>query len=84
MKTKFLILTLFLLCSSCSSGSAGAEPAGFFIGFLQGFAVFFLWIFSLFSDNIVIYESFNNGGWYDFGYIIGLSTAFGNWVENKK
>jgi len=79
MKTKFLILILTLLCSSCSGGSAGAEPAGFFIGFLQGFVVFFLWILSLFSDNIVIYESFNNGGWYDFGYILGISTLVGNY-----
>lgn len=79
MKYKLLILIFTLLCSSCSGGNSEVEPAGFFIGFLQGFVIYFSWILSLFNDNIVIYESFNNGGWYDFGYVLGVATLVSNY-----
>ena len=69
---------MILASVSCTSRSGDAEPAGFFIGFLQGFIIFVAWIFSLFSDNVSIYESFNSGGWYDFGYILGVATLVAN------
>jgi hypothetical protein len=27
---------------------------------------------SLFSDTVVIYAKNNNGGWYDFGFVLGV------------
>ncbi len=32
---------------------------------------------SLFNSDVGIYEVHNNGGWYNFGYLIGLSMIFG-------
>jgi hypothetical protein len=32
---------------------------------------------SLFIDGVRIYETQNQGRWYDFGFIIGVSAAFG-------
>ncbi len=34
-------------------------------------------IISLFSDTVGIYEVHNNGGWYDFGFVIGASVFLG-------
>ena len=81
MKIYLAILTL--LFTSCSAGSDNSAPAGFFIGFLQGFIVFIAWLISLFNDNILIYEPYNNGGWYDFGYILGLATLVSNLKKEK-
>jgi hypothetical protein len=32
---------------------------------------------SLVSDNIAMYAMNNNGGWYDFGFVIGAGILFG-------
>jgi hypothetical protein len=34
-------------------------------------------LISLFSPGVRIYETHNRGRWYDFGFIIGVSGAFG-------
>jgi len=48
------------------------DVAGFFSGLWHGIIIFFSFIGSLFSDNISMYEVHNNGGWYNFGYLIGI------------
>lgn len=48
------------------------EPYGFWSGLWHGWIVVFSWIGSLFSDDIAIYAVNNNGGWYDFGFILGI------------
>lgn len=32
---------------------------------------------SLFTDTVNLYEVHNNGNWYDFGFILGLSCSLG-------
>jgi len=32
---------------------------------------------SLFSDNVALYAVNNNGGWYDFGFVLGAGIIFG-------
>jgi hypothetical protein len=34
-------------------------------------------VISLFTDTVSVYEVHNNGGWYDFGFILGVSAFFG-------
>jgi hypothetical protein len=34
-------------------------------------------IISLFSDNVHFYEVHNSGGWYNFGFLLGASSALG-------
>lgn len=51
---------------------------GFWYGLWHGMVLPFAWIGSLFSDSVSIYAIYNNGGWYDFGYFLGvggLSTS---------
>ena len=43
----------------------------------HGIIVPITFIISLFSDTVGIYEVSNNGGWYDFGFLIGASLFLG-------
>ncbi len=53
------------------------EVAGFWLGLWHGFISFFTFIISLFNENVSVYEVHNNGGWYNFGFIFGVSLFFG-------
>jgi hypothetical protein len=55
----------------------GAGPAGFWAGFWHGLISPITFLVSLLSPNVRIYETNNRGRWYDFGFIIGVSGAFG-------
>ena len=55
----------------------GATPAGFWAGLWHGLISPITFLVSLFSPNVRIYETNNRGRWYDFGFIIGVSGAFG-------
>jgi hypothetical protein len=55
----------------------GAKTAGFWAGFWHGLICPITFIVSLFSPNVRIYEVHNRGRWYDFGFVIGASCAFG-------
>ena len=54
-----------------------AEPAGFWAGFWHGTIAPFTWIVSLFNHDVRIYETYNNGVWYDLGFILGASSSLG-------
>jgi len=72
------LLALILLFPSCADVSSHvsdcvtSDPYGFWGGLWHGMIVPFSWIGSLFSDNIAIYAYNNNGGWYDFGFVLGV------------
>ncbi|MDA3937638.1 MAG: hypothetical protein PF636_12455, partial [Actinomycetota bacterium] len=51
--------------------------AGFWLGLWHGFIVLFTFLISLFRDNVTIYEVSNNGGWYNFGYLLGVMMFWG-------
>lgn len=76
-KTILLIVVFVFLLSGCADVTDVKEcvtpdPYGFWAGLWHGYIVMFSWIGSLFSDDIAIYATNNNGGWYNFGYIIGI------------
>ncbi len=71
----FAALTLIPLLSACATQVAsGVEPAapGFLLGLWHGFIFPVAWILSLFFADIAVYAVPNNGGWYDFGFFIGV------------
>lgn len=79
-----LILVLFSItgCAASpnemvSTANDEGEVAGFWMGLWQGIIAPFAFIVSLFNHNVGIYEIHNNGGWYNFGYLIGLTIIFG-------
>jgi len=55
----------------------GARPAGFWAGLWHGMISPITFIVSLFNRRVRIYETHNQGRWYDFGFILGASAAFG-------
>ena len=56
---------------------AGAYVAGFWPGLWEGIIAPIAFIVSLFNDKVGIYEIHNNGGWYNFGFLIGASMVLG-------
>jgi hypothetical protein len=53
------------------------KPAGFFWGLWHGLIAPISFIGSLFIDDIAMYAINNNGGWYDFGFVLGAGILFG-------
>jgi hypothetical protein len=72
-----------LLLAACAAGPNTLaqintpNPAGFWLGLWQGAISPITFLVSLFNHNVNIYEVHNNGNWYNFGFMIGVSAAFG-------
>ena len=71
-----LILTLTLL-TGCADNvtfeqASKIDPVGFWYGLWHGITFGIAFIGSLFSDNIAVYAIYNDGGWYNFGFWLGI------------
>jgi hypothetical protein len=71
-----------LVLSGCAAGpnafvDTGTDPAGFWLGLWHGLIAPITFLISLFTSEVNIYEVRNNGNWYDFGFVLGISIAFG-------
>ena len=71
-----------LIFSSCADVSHVQnclvdKPYGFWSGLWHGIIAPLSFIGSLFSDNIAMYAINNNGGWYNFGFVLGAGIIFG-------
>lgn len=78
MKRALTLLPLLSLAACARQvGSAVAPDApGFLLGLWHGFIFPVAWVASLFLPKVAIYAVPNNGGWYDFGYFLGI-VVFG-------
>ena len=64
-------------CVATQSPNAVVPSApGFLLGLWHGFIFPIAWVVSLFDADISVYAVPNNGGWYDFGYFLGI-VVFG-------
>ena len=79
------LVVLLLALTSCAAGpntqqgvrdSAG-HVAGFWLGLWQGAISPITFIISLFNNNVNVYEVYNNGGWYNFGFVLGAGILLG-------
>ncbi|MBA17865.1 MAG: hypothetical protein CMN73_16185 [Sphingomonas sp.] len=71
----FFVLAALSLLSACAHQvSSAVEPGspGLLAGLWHGFIFPVAWIFSLFVPDIAVYAVPNNGGWYDFGFFVGI------------
>lgn len=85
---KFKALILFLLgifilmtVSGCMPGDEKyneENPAGFFWGIWHGWIAPISLIIGLFNKTTRIYEVFNKGWLYDFGFYIAVISGFGS------
>jgi hypothetical protein len=78
----FILISMFLFSScaevqhidSCRTG----HTYGFFGGLWHGIIAPVSFVGSLFSNHIAVWAVNNNGGWYSFGFLIGVgSLGFG-------
>lgn len=84
-----LILIVFLCLSlaGCIPGDGSNSPtdrAGFFSGIWHGWIAPFSLIYSLFHDNVNIYEIYNKGFSYDVGYYMAIISGFGGLALSRK
>ena len=68
---------LLLALGACARQAAsavqhGPDTPGFLLGVWHGFIFPVAWVLSLFMPDVAIYAVPNNGGWYDFGYFVGI------------
>ncbi len=54
-----------------------ALPAGFWAGLWHGLIAPIIFLVSLLTPNVRIYETNNKGRLYDFGFILGASSSLG-------
>ncbi len=77
---RLAILGMALALAACAATQAAdavaASAPGFWLGLWHGFIFPVAWVVSLFTDRVAVYAVPNNGGWYDFGYFLGI-VVFG-------
>ena len=78
----FIILAMLTL-TSCADVSphtqicVTSDPYGFWGGLWHGMIAPFSFIGSLFSNDIAVFALDNNGGWYNFGFVLGIGALCG-------
>jgi len=71
---------MVVLLSGCADVQPNIAPCleghvyGFWGGLWHGVIAPFAWIGSLFSDDIAVWAVNNNGGWYRFGFVLGVGA----------
>lgn len=84
MKNLILLVVLATLLTGCADHlvpivSELDSTAGFFTGVWHGFCAPFAIVGHIFDNSIVVYQTPNNGGWYDFGFVLGVGGfSFGS------
>lgn len=82
IRTRFVAaLPLLLALAACArqvktAVEHGPDTPGFLLGVWHGFIFPVAWLLSLVMPDVAIYAVPNNGGWYDFGYFLGI-VVFG-------
>ena len=75
---RLLVLAAALALAACAAtqqpDAVAPQAPGFLLGLWHGFIFPFAWLVSVFAPNIAIYAVPNNGGWYDFGYFLGVAV----------
>ena len=71
-----LALTLTACAATQAPDAVAPTAPGFLLGLWHGFIFPVAWIVSLFVDKVAVYAVPNTGGWYDFGYFLGI-VVFG-------
>ena len=80
MKRLAVLTPILALLSACAARQASSaidpQAPGFLLGLWHGFIFPVAWLVSLVMDKVAVYAVPNNGGWYDFGYFLGI-VVFG-------
>ncbi|MFH1004723.1 MAG: hypothetical protein V1781_04410 [Bacteroidota bacterium] len=81
----FFAAAVILLCSCADvtpiQACVTTAPYGFWGGLWHGIIAPISFFGSLFSNDIAMYAVNNNGGWYDFGFVLGSGLLGGGIVK---
>src|SRR5262249_45352973 len=90
MKTALIVAAVIGVVgiwSGCFPGTSSYSPfekAGFFSGIWHGWIAPLSLIVGVFNHDVRIYEPFNTGWWYDFGFYIAVIAGFGGIALSRK
>jgi hypothetical protein len=91
MLSKHRNLIVVLLCivilTGCAAGNpmfTEPSPAGFWAGLWHGMVSWIAFVVSFFDPTVEVYERANNGGWYDFGFLLGAGGSSCSCVEGGR
>ena len=80
LRSRSILTAIALTLSACAAtqtnDAVAPQAPGFLLGLWHGFIFPVAWIVSLFVGKVAVYAVPNNGGWYDFGYFLGI-VVFG-------
>jgi hypothetical protein len=77
-----LLFGVLISLSGCADDpgfteAALRDPVGFWHGLWHGIISPISFVISLFDSDVAMYAIYNNGGWYDFGFVLGAGILFG-------
>jgi hypothetical protein len=86
------LVILLMVLAACTAGPNPAEKtantegkvAGFWFGLWHGLISPVTFIISLFSKSVRLYEVHNNGGWYNFGFVLGAGLFLSGGILGRK
>ena len=77
VSASFVIITCLILVACAEQPHSDSYSApGFFMGIVHGICAPFSLVAEIFTD-VRIYAFPNSGGWYDFGFILGIGALGG-------
>jgi hypothetical protein len=87
-----VVLVAIALLASCAAGPNDVEKtpgpkgkvAGFWLGLWHGLISPITFVISLFTKTVRLYEVHNNGGWYNFGFVLGAGLFLSGGILGKK
>ena len=60
------------------------ETNGFIMGLVHGFLAPATFLISLVTDHVAMYAVNNSGGWYDFGFLLGIGGFSGGIFKSSR
>ena len=81
MRRALVASVLVVVLSSCAPGSGefgDNNEAGFFSGVWHGWIAPVTLVVQIFDEDIRVYERYNTGWFYDFGFYMAVISGFGS------
>lgn len=83
------VLVLTLILCGCADAikyeyAKEIQQVGFWYGLWHGMITPISFIISLFDSKVAVYAVYNNGAWYNFGFLLGVSVSFGGGCKASK
>ena len=75
-----ILAAIVVVVAGCAAGTdrfSADQPAGFWTGLWHGAISVVMLIVRIFNAGVRVYEVNNTGGWYDFGFLLGVICIWG-------